>query len=870
MRRFLGVSILAAGLGAPAFGQYDCPNIICDQAPHTGRQVNISGATLLRGFFFTGAHSNDFLDVNGDGCFGFDENPQPGDPCFPNVVQQLAPIGNYSTWWIVQNRAVGSVEGFDEFITFQLCCDLPEALVTDESTINSQVYANGAGPILGGCIQDNDGDGIPTGAGNGSGTGTPVCPCSIDIAILDVPSRWAAQGPAGAPSFSRKPGQSGYGQNPNATVALTLSACSSQNPGPTLQPLSLLSRACSPTALNNNTLAPDDFTLFDFTFASAPVVPIVNRGVGIANFTYTDLRYLQVTGRMPSGENLAAGCRDAGSGTRNAWANSLGIDPSWANGDNRGGRTTSTARTNLGPCHRVSLCGSSSHLENAVQQRRLAVGYTGIAGSTAAVADAYQGLYEIASVRKDIAGGTQFVRPTVASIVDNDDVNTGYQIAGPATFTTRGDINVSSPLSPSYNPALPQAMENANAADYLYNIQQSIAGFTCSGCTSLSDNQLMPGQFLARTFFLFDGLDARQSLTDPTVFTPQTPNAELRAFILANNNLGTGRPADGIVTPDYGAINTAGLVPNRGSSYGYFAPGGRQFPGAPAGVRLSTRNRIQGDFLYDFARNVNDIPNMMAAFAAGRDGDGVPLYTQPVTNPPGGEPINAGDLAADVILVDVIGDFDGSGTFDAADIRYFADGLAMTTGANPTLNRAIGFCRVDQNWTTSQTGRPAGNFFNTTVVRPDGTTVPYNAGVSRFDVAGAASVAKGDAPIGADGVVDLDDLNYILANFGDWNDLEVAQNIDLSCDMNGDLRVDGADVAALFCCAWGAPQGDLDFDGDVDISDLASLLANFGSTSGAGYENGDIDFDGDVDISDLAGLLANFGSSGCNPGSCCN
>ena len=53
--------------------------------------------------------------------------------------------------------------------------------------------------------------------------------------------------------------------------------------------------------------------------------------------------------------------------------------------------------------------------------------------------------------------------------------------------------------------------------------------------------------------------------------------------------------------------------------------------------------------------------------------------------------------------------------------------------------------------------------------------------------------------------------------------------------------------------------GDLDHDGDVDLSDLAQLLAHYGTTSGASYEDGDLDGDGDVDLSDLAALLANYG-----------
>lgn len=49
--------------------------------------------------------------------------------------------------------------------------------------------------------------------------------------------------------------------------------------------------------------------------------------------------------------------------------------------------------------------------------------------------------------------------------------------------------------------------------------------------------------------------------------------------------------------------------------------------------------------------------------------------------------------------------------------------------------------------------------------------------------------------------------------------------------------------------------GDLDDDGDVDIADLAILLASYGVDDG-----GDLDGDGDTDIADLATLLSNYGS----------
>lgn len=54
---------------------------------------------------------------------------------------------------------------------------------------------------------------------------------------------------------------------------------------------------------------------------------------------------------------------------------------------------------------------------------------------------------------------------------------------------------------------------------------------------------------------------------------------------------------------------------------------------------------------------------------------------------------------------------------------------------------------------------------------------------------------------------------------------------------------------------------DLDSDGDVDLTDLATLLSSFGTASGASTEDGDIEgSDGDVDLNDLSLMLSQFGT----------
>jgi hypothetical protein len=69
------------------------------------------------------------------------------------------------------------------------------------------------------------------------------------------------------------------------------------------------------------------------------------------------------------------------------------------------------------------------------------------------------------------------------------------------------------------------------------------------------------------------------------------------------------------------------------------------------------------------------------------------------------------------------------------------------------------------------------------------------------------------------------------------------------------------DVTLRLDAISACPDGDLDDDGDVDLQDLATLLAHFGAVSGATWPDGDIDADGDVELQDLAILLAHFGST---------
>jgi len=121
----------------------------------------------------------------------------------------------------------------------------------------------------------------------------------------------------------------------------------------------------------------------------------------------------------------------------------------------------------------------------------------------------------------------------------------------------------------------------------------------------------------------------------------------------------------------------------------------------------------------------------------------------------------------------------------------------------------------------------------------------------------SASISGDTAIVGArndDGVDENSGAAYVFGSLFDCNGNVTLDICDItegtSQDANGNGVPDECDC-----------PGDLDGDWDIDLSDLARLLSNYGMTGGASYADGDIDFDSDVDLADLAALLSIYGTT---------
>ncbi|MEO1130754.1 MAG: dockerin type I repeat-containing protein, partial [Planctomycetota bacterium] len=850
--------------------------------------INISGATLFENFFTAPQSTNDYNDPDGNGVgrvFGSN--------------QQLAPTGSANGVWVVDYRAVGSGNGLRELDTFG-SAGTPSTDVdtqdpgypgepnADLSSLQSGTFsvenayfnrdqyidedfaapANlvsqfntgnpGAKPfrqvLTPGATQYR----VQTSAGGFSGSPSTSPDANagieIDLAVSDVPSPWFVR-TVGTPDPDANPGAIGYGDNDAPSFATDGTVAGQSNKLRDLT-TTVLKPASGPIPAN---------ALIDTPIAFVPISAVVNFGLGIEQATYTEVRYMFATGRTIKGENYQVATRDVGSGTRNGFSNGICLDPSWCIGENIGVRTSNPDNTVPGPLWYPSQRGGSGTLEATVINHRLGIGHTGSERGIGRWLDSGQA--ETLALCDDINGAnpldpTHYRRPGIDNVLDNT-IPFGYNVGAPESFYSIGDplaepvrmvngvagmVNVGGDANG--NPP----MSNTAAANYLLNIIRSIEAFDGGGG---SQTLFTPGELLALDFVLLAARDLQQNLSDPCDLVANNTNQPLQTFI-RNNNVTLGNAA-------FDSFNTssAGLVPSRlaGGTYSDDAlTGSTQFitqGGAlvPYAGMLTMRNKIAGDFNGDGMRCQNDAADMLAALAE-RNGGAAWVA-------PGG--IYGGAAGGDAII-EVLGDFNGDGSFDEADVRYWADGLAMDS-ATKCLDRCEGFRLVD-----SLSG---GDFFGYGT-HPTGAA--YQDGDASGDMAGPSGlVTPNFNPIGHDLVVDDHDIDYVYAQFKDladgeldWaNEFNDAIGRDLSADVNGDLLINQDDVCKIVNDILETTFGDVNLDGVADATDISIVTANQGLTP-AGWADGDLNGDDIVDGTDL--LIADGTIDPCAPaitGSCC-
>ncbi|MBS0190214.1 MAG: hypothetical protein U0573_04815 [Phycisphaerales bacterium] len=829
--------------------------------------VNLSGATLLENTLKAKAATNDYIDVdknNYAGKFG-DFPPQQLAPT-PSSTTVVDGSGNFPSdqYWAVHYRGVGSVRGIAELLSFGNSfvttgdsdpAGLPISAASFEyyNRIKFQPY------VAGGIQNTANPGGFPVRSDTSSLEATYATPNTasaggirIDIAPSDVFVEWAKQYTGAAGSPAKKPGQLGYGSNARLSVNTSGTSASAGF----FSNLPLLTGA---VFYDPNNPPPTNATnvFFNNAIALEPIGAIVNLGVGLQQIKQSELRFLFATGRLPSGENLVAVTRDVESGTRNGFNNAIGLDPSFGVGENVGGNgvTPSNAANEqiLGPLFVPSNKGGSGQMETTTINSRLAIGYVGPERGFNSWLTATPQKLELLAVQNDLQGGSAYSRPNIDAVLDNT-VN-GWTLGTFAQLVTLGSPTAESVADGGTGAVLPK-MNNPYAASFINNMTQSIAAFT--SVPSNPNNDGMPGEYIATQLVLGAAPQNIQSKTDPLTLVPN-PNlsANVQSYTRSNNVLANSAYYSFNTTVS-GVVPTRQVLANTYSDKGVIATGANYKSQGGAnvsyGTALSTRNRIAGDFDGNGARNLGDIAEMLKAFAQRNGG--------PAWVAPAGSNSIAGAPGTDAVI-EILGDFNGDGSFDKKDVRYFADGLLIESGA---LRRDNAFNEVDTQWNAQGNGA---NFFGTTLATAGGGAT-YTTGASRADIAGAAGVARGWAPVGADGVINAKDIDYVYAQFktnaatgygaATWSNLDQAVTFDLSADMNGDLVVNQSDVDYVVITALQTSYGDVNLDRRTDINDFNIWAANYGTgsaSSPAGWAKGDVTGNGIVFDEDYHTLMAN-------------
>ena len=793
--------------------------------------INVSGATLLENFLRAPGSTNDYIDVDGDNVAGALGSVDSFG--FP-IIDQLAPASITSGptgRWGVTYRNVGSVNGFGELLRWGRRFVRNDSTATTltglrisgvaGSWYNTIRYVNSSA-ITGPGLTANPGA-MPARAntttlalarpGDVNNDGI-----RIDISPLDVPTFWAVRDESNSGNWTLLPAAPGYGNNPRVSTNRQGQAVNPPNStsqgGNLSNRLPPLNDAVNPYLVEGEANVPYNFfnpanpgaansgTIFDTAFAFAPICAMTNFGVGRTQIKVTELQYGYGTGRLPNGENLMFVTRDVGSGTRNGFQNSIGQDPSWGVGENIGQLNANVdIFDRLGVNFLPSNKGSNITVETTVLNHRLGIGYVGaergVQGGWLAPNRA-----DILAVQNDHIGGTQFRRPHISFVLNNN--ANGYIIGGPAVLATIGDprrapeslggsgtaggtgwprynwnrdtrpvrpASITDPLDPQYtlfkDPTPPASepvntnpgMRNNQAAAWVNNVARSVADFIRVPGTT--DDLFMPGELAARTFILFPALSFLQNLNNPTQLIANTTNIPLQNYTLANNV---------IANPAYLSFNLAGVgrAPLRAAltppaTYSDLTTGAttngetfRTQGGTTIGASdtLPLRNKISGDFDGNGLRNINDTADMLRAWIQRNGG--------PAWNAPSGTGADqssggiAGAPGADAII-EILGDFDGDGNFgrrwsnptvpsasfaaDFTDVRYFADGLALPASGG-SLNRKTAFIRVDSEWQTLSNSSTLASFF-TGGSNPAGDNNFFNTALAT-PKAYAAGDARGD------------------------------------------------------------------------------------------------------------------------------
>jgi hypothetical protein len=636
-----------------------------------------------------------------------------------------------------------------------------------------------------------------------------------------------------------------------------------------------------------------------------------NPGTGLTKLNSTDAQWLQTTGRLQNGADFNVASRDVNSGTRNVAALNTGIDPSFAVGKNDAGNgyvnligsgidsqsqlqiggSTNSAGVPVSGGLTAPLFSNKSaggQLRSVVQNSRMGIGTLGMSDAIGTAKNGTATPIRVLAYA-DTAGqgaGAGYVLPSASSITDGTYViyqneqyitiqapNANY---GTANFNIKGDN------------------ANHDVATVKNNILNAVTQFPATSIANPADQLLATSFILPQMMAVEKNVDGiNQSTANPGY------SASLRTAFLGSSYAANFNPAD------------PSTVTNGSSSFYGAAGTNVQNMAKSEQILITPQNYVFGNFNQNGVRDYsaiqtgltaaktlyNNAVTLDAAHGTGMftgDSNATQITNAGLPGPLGGMLGQRGSASAQAAGASkgdliVLGDYNGDGRFNGADIYSMARGAALADAAGgTTLTSASGATFGDQVRNGVLVKNAALDYMqtNTTDATYDGAGNPTNASAflrqtasrnTANDPRGLNAFNRYD--VNSDGLVTRNDA-AIIDRFYGKSFTNMADQISATINVNGTLaagvqkpislvdvqQIDGAsaigraDLNQFLTTNPGLVNpADANFDGKVDFLDFGNLSTHFGQHTSQ-FSAGDFNGDGVVDFLDFGVLSTNFGS----------
>jgi hypothetical protein len=838
--------------------------------------ISLSGSTAMRnfttsaGFSFLTPGTSITLNAGAGGSPVTFTAPNTGTTQFqlaPSPFPAVAPeVNGLRVEWHEQ----GSVEGILELAYFQV------------------------GSFAGGAPSFNGG-GNPvwvnrnrfTGPGSANGFvlgdfGTPTGQNPVQMAISDVNARQGFS-KTGTGTFIAQPTTTGYGKGNGLLASNSISGTGEVGARQQLQPETILNMNAGSFGSGPWNTAGVDNTDNKQVAVTATLF-VANPGTGLTRINRSDGQWLMSTGRLANGADFNVSERDVNSGTRNTHAVNIGLDPSWAVGENDGGDNSNGNQSVVGPNIKFSGKTAGGALRTTVQNARMGVGPLGMSDAIGAVRGPTASVTPLRALDyADSAsdGSATFVRASTSSITDGS-----YVIWQNETYVT---IKAPNPTFAGDTPAQWAARTDAetgikgdnsgnDVADVRNNILGSVFNFPASNSVANPADQL-----LATSFILPQMMQVTKTL-DGVGNTSPNPNynAGLRDALINSSyaaNFNVGDPSQ--------ITKGASGAKYNGASSTSFSSGDIPITDNAAGGGNWLFGNFNQNGKRDYASAViaaQDAQAKLFTSGGGVDANGgtlntfkVPGLAAPLANMTGSDG-TTGATKGDLI---VLGDYNADGKFDGRDLDALARGASLAdTNTGTQLTSASGPTFGDQVRRGVLRKNAALDYLNANATAQQRTDAAIN---------GHPENAFRKEDVNRDGLIDLKDAKlvdyYVGTDYRNINQaLGAVQGADgdsprytqsttrkpislVDVEMTDDGLMKSQDFKPVRQALGTAlKDGDTDFNGRINFDDYVFTDNGFNNQNQPGFNvswsNGDFDSNGKIDFDDYVLIDLSFNNQG--------